>query len=227
VFYPPGLPLTERLAYYARHFSTAELNSSYYRWPKDSAFRTWKRRLPENFRLSVKAPSLLTHVRRLFQPEGWLRRIRHGLSLLGDRRGVLLVQLSPRLVYDHSRLDYFLGQIPRTLRVAVEFRNASWHQESVFRLLEQHGAAYCVMSGAQLPCILRATAEFVYVRLHGPDPQHLDAGSYSDTDRRWWAERIREWDRQRRDVYVYFNNDAQGNAVRNADTLNRLLHLAY
>jgi uncharacterized protein YecE (DUF72 family) len=75
------------------------------------------------------------------------------------------------------------------------------------------------MSGAQLPCILRATAPFVYVRLHGPDPWYLYAGSYSDHDLRWWRDRVREWAAQGRDVFVYFNNDGEGNAVRNAATL--------
>ena len=79
------------------------------------------------------------------------------------------------------------------------------------------------MSGAGLPCVLRATAPFVYVRLHGPDTDHLYAGSYSDDDLRWWADRIREWDRAARDVFVYFNNDGAGNAVRNATTLRGLV----
>jgi uncharacterized protein YecE (DUF72 family) len=79
------------------------------------------------------------------------------------------------------------------------------------------------MSGANLPCILRATAPFVYVRLHGPDHEYLYGGSYSEEDLRWWAERIREWKGQGRDVFAYFNNDGGGNAVRNADTLRWLL----
>ena len=102
------------------------------------------------------------------------------------------------------------------MRVAVEFRHASWHDEGVYALLEQHGAAYCVMSGAGLPCVLRATAPFVYVRLHGPDTGHLYAGSYSDADLGWWATRIGEWAADGRDVYAYFNNDGEGHAVRNA-----------
>jgi uncharacterized protein YecE (DUF72 family) len=93
----------------------------------------------------------------------------------------------------------------------------------VFALLERHGAAYCVMSGAGLPCVLRATAPFVYVRLHGPDPAHLYAGSYPDADLRWWADRVGEWTAQGRDVYAYFNNDGYGHAVRNAETLRALL----
>ena len=75
------------------------------------------------------------------------------------------------------------------------------------------------MSGAHLPCVLRATAPFVYIRLHGPDWNHLYAGSYSDNDLRWWADRIREWEAGGREVFAYFNNDGGGNAVRNADTL--------
>ena len=94
VLYPPGVPPRDRLAYYLQRYSTVELNSSYYRWPRGTAFRSWKRRLPEGFRMSVKAPGLLTHVRRLYGPEGWIARIRRDLGLLGERRGVLLVQLS-------------------------------------------------------------------------------------------------------------------------------------
>ena len=122
-------------------------------------------------------------------------------------------------------MKYFLEQIPQDLRVCFEFRYPSWHKESVFELLEQYATAYCVMSGAHLPCLLRATADFVYVRLHGPDTHHLYGGSYSDNDLGWWAERIDEWNGQGRDVFVYFNNDGEGNAVRNAETLKTLISL--
>ena len=223
VLYPPGLPPRRRLDYYLPRYGTAELNSSFYRWPADAAFTRWRRRLPDRFVLSVKAPRGLTHARRLYGPERWLERIGRGLARLGERRGVLLVQLSPRLALDYPRLAYVLAQLPPGLRAAFEFRHPSWHQEGVFQLLERHGAAYCVMSGAGLPCVLRATARFVYVRLHGPDPHHLYGGSYSDDDLRWWAARVREWGAMGRDVYVYFNNDGGGNAVRNADSLKRLL----
>ena len=79
------------------------------------------------------------------------------------------------------------------------------------------------MSGANLPCVLRATAPAVYLRLHGPDPNALYGGSYSDADLAWWADRVREWQAQGRDVYAYFNNDGGGNAVRNARTLRGML----
>lgn len=223
VLYPDGLPPRERLDRYVRHFATAELNSSYYRWPRDATFARWRRRLPPGFLLSVKAPGLLTHVQRLYAPERWLARIGRALGRLGDRCGVLLVQLSPEFAVDEARLGYFLACVPEGLRVAVEMRHPSWHTERVFALLERYGAAYCVMSGAGLPCVLRATARTVYVRLHGPDRHALYAGSYGEADLRWWAARVREWEGAGHEVFVYFNNDGGGNAVRNAAGLRGLV----
>lgn len=223
VLYPHGTPQRERLTLYVQHFPTVEINSTYYHWPADSTFVSWRRRVPPGFRITIKSPRGLTHGARLYAPETWLERISRGLRALDETCGVLLVQLPPDMAYDHARLDYCLGQLPPWMRVALEFRHPSWHQEAVFELLEQHGAAYCVMSGAQLPCILRATAPFVYVRLHGPDSQYLYAGSYSDDQLRWWAERLHEWQSMGRDVFVYFNNDGYGNAVRNARTLREIV----
>jgi uncharacterized protein YecE (DUF72 family) len=224
VVYPTGLPDARRLEYYVENlFDTVELNASFYRWPKETSFQSWRRRLPPGFELTVKAPRYLTHAKRLFEPETAIARMKTSLDVLGDRLGVVLVQLPPDLGRDDARLDYFLGALPQEWRVAVEFRHESWHVEEVFGLLEQHRAAYVVMSGAKLPCVLRATAGFVYVRFHGPDEQHLYGGSYDDASLRWWADRIHEWLTQGRDVYGYFNNDWSGNAVRNGLTLRELL----
>jgi uncharacterized protein YecE (DUF72 family) len=223
VLYPHGTPLRERLAHYVPRYRTVEVNSTYYRWPTDAAFASWRRRTPDGFVVTVKAPRGLTHAKRLYAPERWVARIAGAMAKLGDRRGVLLVQLPPTMQYDRARLAYFLAQVPPWLRIAVEPRHPSWHQDELFGLLEGSGAAYCVMSGASLPCVLRATAQFVYVRLHGPDHGHLYAGSYSDDDLRWWADRVGEWGAQGRDVYVYFNNDGGGHAVRNAATLRHFL----
>ncbi len=221
--YPHGSPPHERLGHYVRAFDTAELNASFYRWPPDRTFAGWRRRLPEGFVLSVKAPRGLTHARRLYGPEVWVDRIARAWHELGERRGVLLVQLPPSLQRDDARLDWFLGLVPPWIRVAVELRHPSWHDDAVLGLLERHGAAYCVMSGANLPCVLRATAPFVYVRLHGPDHQHLYGGSYSDADLGWWADRVREWRDDGRDVLAYFNNDGDAHAVRNARRLRELV----
>ena len=177
VLYESGTPPRERLDVYARRFSTVELNASFYRWPADRTFTGWRQRLPDGFLLSVKAPRGLTHAKRLYAPEAWIDRMAHCWHELGRRRGVLLVQLPPQFARDDARLSYFLGRLPPWLRVSVEFRNSSWHTDEVFDLLARHNAAYCVMSGSELPWVLRATAPWVYVRMHGPDPHHLYAAA--------------------------------------------------
>jgi len=223
VLYPKGTPASRRLDCYVARFHTVGVNSTFYHWPPDSRFEGWRRRLPEGFLMSVKAPRGLTHGARLYAPETWLTRILRGVQHLGRKMGVLLVQLPPTLPYDHARLAYFLERLPSWPRFAVEFRHESWHREEVFALLESRGVAYCIMSGAHLPCVLRLTAPFAYIRLHGPDPHHLYGGSYPDADLHWWAERIREFVGRGREVFVYFNNDACGFAVQNAATLRTIL----
>ncbi|MCU1404132.1 MAG: sensor histidine kinase [Glaciihabitans sp.] len=223
VLYPPGLPARDRLARYVEHFDTVELNASFYRGPPATTFASWRRRLPDGFTMSVKAPRGLTHAKKLYDPDAWVQRIEAGWHSLLERRAILLVQLPPTMERDDARLDYFLGRLPWWIRSTVEFRHPSWLHNDVFALLERHGSAYCVMSGAGLPCVLRTTADFVYVRLHGPDHNHLYGGSYSDADLAWWADRIREWESGGRDVFAYFNNDGGGNAVRNAQTLRGML----
>jgi uncharacterized protein YecE (DUF72 family) len=223
VLYPPGLAAAKRLSYYVKTFDTVELNASFYRWPKDATFAGWRDQLPDGFRMSVKAHRGLTHYRRLSSPEPWIERFEHCWQLLGDRRGVLLVQLHPEQRRDDARLDSFLSSVPPSIRVAVELRHPSWNDPAVYSLLESHRAAYVVMSGANLACVPRATTDLVYVRMHGPEPATLYTGSYTSGDLRWWAERIADWDNEGRDVWMYFNNDLGGHAVRNALSLRELL----
>lgn len=227
VLYPPRTPPGRRLAVYAAEFDTVELNASFYRWPRDSTFAGWRQRLPDGFTMSVKAHRGLTHFRRLTGPEPWVERFRRCWDALGDRAEALLVQLHPdfeRGQHDGlERLDHFLTVMPDHIPVAVEIRHPSWDAPEVFRLLERHGAGYVVMSGAGLRCIPRATGRLVYIRLHGPDQHSRYHGSYPEHELRRWADRIRSWQDEGRDVDVYFNNDLGGHAVRNARTLRRLL----
>ena len=222
VLYEPSLAPKDRLRRYTQEFDTVELNASFYRWPQQQTFRGWRDRLPPGFRMSVKAPRGLSHGRRLYRPEIWTPRRVDCLHELGERRGPLLVQLPPDQERDDDRLDYFLRGLPEWMRLAVELRHHSWVVDPVFDLLSRHNATYVVMSGAGLPCVLRATSTTVYLRLHGPDHDHLYAGSYSEADLCWWADRIREWHRQHLDVFAYFNNDGYGHAVTNARRLRTL-----
>jgi len=223
VLYPPKTPVAKRLALYVEEFDTVELNASFYRWPRDATFAGWRQRLPDGFTMAVKAHRGLTHFRRLRSPEPWIDRFERCWRALGDRAEALLVQVHPELERDDARLEHFLGLMPRWIPVAVELRHASWTDPAVFALLERHGAAYVVMSGAGLACIPRATCGLVYVRLHGPQPASLYTGSYSDDELRQWADRLLAWHDEGRRVDVYFNNDLEGHAVRNARRLKELV----
>lgn len=223
VLYPRGLPAARRLTRYAEVFDTVELNASFYRWPRDSTFAAWRAELPDGFTMSVKAHRGLTHYRRLVGPEPWIERFERCWQLLGDRHGVLLVQLHPEQRRDDARLASFLGSVPTTIRVAVELRHPSWNDPAVYAVLKRHRAAYVVISGGGLACIPRATTDLVYVRMHGPDRDAMYTGSYSPGDLRRWADRITDWDVAGRDVWLYFNNDLGGHAVRNALSLRELL----
>ena len=219
IVYPRSASSLGRLDEYVRRFATIEVNNTFYRWPKEEVFTTWHDRTPADFVFSIKASRGLTQFRKLNDPVPWLERMDAGLRRLGDKMGVLVLQLPPHFPYNLDRLAGFLEVAPSWPRLAIEFRHPSWHRDETFALLERRGVAYCVMSGANLACVLRATAPFVYVRLHGPDTEHLYGGSYPDADLRWWADRIGEWAGQGRDVFAYFNNDGHGHAVRNADRL--------
>ncbi|MBS4729782.1 DUF72 domain-containing protein [Mycobacterium sp. SM1] len=226
MLYPPGLPPARRLARYAEVFDTVELNSSFYRWPADATFAGWREQLPARFTMSVKAHRGLTHYRRLASPEPWIERFQRCWRALGDHHGVLLVQLHPdqhRDSVSQARLTAFLAVLPAQIWVAVELRHPSWNDPAVYRLLERHRAAYVVMSGAGLACTPRATTDLVYVRMHGADPDTRYAGSYSADELRSWADRIAGWGDKGRDVWVYFNNDVRGHAVRNALALRQLV----
>ena len=226
VLYRPGLPSARRLARYVEVFDTVELNASFYRWPKDSTFAGWRDQLPTGFAMSVKAHRGLTHYRRLASPEPWIERFERCWRLLGDRQGVLLIQLRPdqqRDISSQERLDSFLHRVPAPIRVAVELRHPSWNDPAVYQLLERHRAAYVVMSGGGLACVPQATTDLVYIRMHGPDQGPIYAGSYSNDELRRWADRIAQWDRDGRDVWVYFNNDLGGHAVRDALSVRELL----
>lgn len=223
VLYPPGTPAARRLSRYVEAFDTVELNASFYRWPKDSTFAGWREQLPPGFTMSVKAHRGLTHYRRLASPEPWIERFESCWRTLGDRHGVLLVQLHPEQQRDDERLDSFLSGVPAWIRVAVELRHPSWNDPAVFEVLERRRAAYVVMSGAGLQCLPRATTDLVYVRMHGPDPDAMYEGSYPEQELRRWAGLIADWDTAGKDVWMYFNNDLGGHAVRNALRLRELL----
>jgi uncharacterized protein YecE (DUF72 family) len=215
VFYPPDVPQKRWLEYFAEHFDTVEINSSYYHMPRASVCAAWKHRTPEGFLFVMKMNGLVTHRRRLVGVEGMLTDFLAAVDELGEKLGPVLVQLPPRFGADVPRLDSFLRLCPGDYRWAVEFRDPSWLCEEVYGVLRRHNAALVVHDLiADHP--RQITADFVYIRYHGPQKY---SGCYPDDYLRAQGRQIRKDLRSGRDVYAYFNNDVEGFAVRNAATL--------
>jgi len=221
VFYAWDLPMREWLKHYAARFATVELNNSFYRLPSQDAFHRWKEAAPSGFTYAVKANRYITHMKKLGGVEEALPRFLDRARLLGDRLGPILYQLPPFWACNVERLRAFLDLLPGDLKHVFEFRHPSWLNEAVFSLLEAHGAALCIVSLPEFPCLLRATGPLVYIRLHGAEAKY--ASRYSERELQWWSEQILGFMRDGKDVYAYFNNDACGYAVQNALRLRELL----
>jgi uncharacterized protein YecE (DUF72 family) len=221
-FYPPGE--APSLAYYAKRFDTVEINNSFYRLPAAETFQSWRDRSPPGFLFAVKASRFITHMKKLTDPEGGFEKFFAAVAHLGPKLGPVLFQLPPRWRCNLDRLERFLETIaPKRLRCAFEFRNETWFGPQLEALLSRHNAAFCIYDIAQRRSPLTATADFVYIRLHGPEAAAY-AGSYGDAALRDWAERIRAWRSEGRDVFCYFDNDQKAYAAADALRLNAMLH---
>ena len=217
VFYPPKLPQSKWLEFYTGHFSTVELNNSFYRLPSEQAFSNWRATPPESFRYAVKVSRFITHIKRLkdvAEPiETFLARARH----LNEKLGPLLYQLPPNMHRNDERLEGFLSLLPKGLRHVIEFRHQSWLDEEVFDILRRHNTGFCVFDMPGLPCPLLATADFAYIRFHGSSGLYFSC--YSDEELEVWARRISGLAKDLDTVYIYFNNDAEGFAIKNAQAM--------
>jgi uncharacterized protein YecE (DUF72 family) len=221
-FYPADISDHGMLDYYIQHFDTVELNNSFYRLPTPEAFDTWSNRTGPNFVLAVKGSRFITHNKKLKDPENALDNLIPRVARLGKKLGPLLFQLPPRWRVNAERLEYFLQVLPRELRYTFEFRDTSWITPDIARLLQKSNAAFCIYELAGYRSPSWVTADFAYVRLHGPTVGKYQ-GSYSKECLRDWARQIESWAKQLKAIYVYFDNDQNGYAASNALTLKRMV----
>lgn len=218
--YPDGVPQRAWLEEYAVRFRTVEVNNAFYRLPERSTFERWRDQTPDGFRMAVKVSRYLTHVKRLREPEEPVARLLDRARGLGDRLGPYLLQLPPNLKAEPERLDACLSAFPDDVRVAVEPRHESWWTDEVEAVLAAHDAALCWADRRGRPVTpLWRTAGWGYVRLHEGTAQPRP--SYGRRALTTWWERIRAAWPAGSDVWVFFNNDHGGAAVRNAETLLR------
>lgn len=221
IFYPAKLAKAAWLEFYARHFNTVELNNSFYRLPSENAFATWYHSSPPDFTFAVKVSRFITHIKRLKNTGEALDNFITRARILSEKLGPLLYQLPPNLHRNDEVLEAFLSSLPQGMRHVFEFRHHSWLEEEVFAILHRYNVGLCVFDMPFLTCPLVATADFAYIRFHGSD--ELYASCYSDEELADWAEKLANLAANLEAAYIYFNNDAEGFALRNAETLRSYL----
>lgn len=225
-FYPKDLKPSEWLPYYSRHFDTVELNNPFYRLPSEKAFEGWRKGTPPGFVFAVKASRFITHIKRLKDPEASVGLFLERASGLREKLGPVLFQLPPSWPFNAPRLEGFLRYLRRQsvvqrLRAVLEVRHKSWLDPQAFKLLEEAGVALCCADWPDLPVEGPVTADFVYLRRHGP--ASLYSSSYSEEALAEEARKVKGWLKQGLDVYIYYNNDAYGYALENALRLKALI----
>jgi uncharacterized protein YecE (DUF72 family) len=221
-FYPKGLPIKNELQYYASQFPTTELNGVFYRTPTREAVRSWREQTGKDFVFAWKASKFITHWKRLSEKSvNSLELLEERLSLLGEKAGPVLFQLPPNFVADAGRLASFLKLLSKKRRYSFEFRHPGWYAPRILRLLSEHNISLCLSDHHDAPAPWKRTADFVYVRGHGPGGRYRD--HYPPEVLGHWAKRIRSWKRQGCDVYVYFDNDQKSAAPADALKLRQLL----
>lgn len=230
VFYPPDLPQSKWLEFYARQFQAVEINASFYHQMSRKIYEGWAKRTPQDFLFTVKGSRFITHIKRLKDCQEPVKRFLESVGGLGEKLGVILWQLPPRWAFDKLKLEKFLEDFrvsSEKFRVSVsqafEFRDKSWLNEKVYAILREHNAALVIQDSPNWPTEEVITADFTYLRFHGRDS--LYGSCYNKKEIEEWAGKIKKWQNKGLDVYAFFNNDAHGYAVRNARELKELIKL--
>lgn len=217
-FYPSHLSRRNWLEFYAKNFNSVEVNASFYRLPFKNMVKGWKNKTPGNFLLSFKGSQLITHKKKLKDVKKYLNQFHQRIKLV-EKIGVVLWQLPPNFKINIDRLKQFLEWLDSDLRHCVEFRHKSWYDEEVYDLLRDYNIGFCIISAPNMPLTVQVTSDFAYIRWHGVHDWYKY--EYTDKQLNQWANIIKNLDVDT--VFGYFNNDYQGNAIKNCWTLKKLV----
>jgi uncharacterized protein YecE (DUF72 family) len=217
-FYPKEVPARRWLSWYAEQFLTAEINGSFYRTPSLEAVRHWRQETPDGFVFAWKASKFITHWKRLSSNcRNSLDLMETRLAVLEPKVGPILFQLPPQLKFKKDLLGGFIKLLKRKREYVFEFRDQSWYHAASLSILRDHNIALCFSDHHVAPAPWSVTANFVYIRGHGPTGKYH--GRYAKTTLDWWARQIRQWRRKGLKVYCYFDNDQKSAAPKDAQRL--------
>jgi uncharacterized protein YecE (DUF72 family) len=211
-----GVPQAEWLSYCAERFTGIEVNGTFYRLQSRATFQKWRDQTPSEFRFAIKGHRYITHNKNLREVDDSIATSKERAEPMGEKLAAVLWQLPARLTKKMERLEKFLEGLEswREVRHAMEFRDKSWFDEEVAECLSRHRVAVCQSDAPDFPLWDEVTTDLVYVRLHGHTRKY--ASRYSGRLLDKWAEKTRNWLDERREVHVYFDNDAEGHAPNDA-----------
>ena len=221
LFYPADLPKSKWFEYYARHFNTVEINNTFYHLPKEQSVQRWRKIAPKGFLYSVKANRYITHVQKIKDTTESLQRLFERINILKGKLGPVLYQLPPSLHIDLERLEAFIKLLPKRKNTIFEFRHKSWYCDDTFKLLKKFKTGFCIhdMPGKESPRVV--TSNIIYIRFHGTTSRY--SGSYTKSQLQNWAKWFKEQSKNASGIYIYFNNDAHGHAIKNALQLKEII----
>ena len=216
-FYPEGLPQTKWFDFYCKHFSTLELNVTFYRFPQLSFLETWYKKSPSDFRFSVKAPRAITHYKKFNDTNALIssfyETINNGLK---EKLGPVLFQMPPQFNYTEERLERIINSLDNSFINVLEPRHVSWWRDDVYNELGKHNISFCGMSHPLLPDDVIQNTSQIYYRFHGVPL--LYTSSYADDFLKKITNAIKS-NPSTKEAWIYFNNDSQVAAIENAKTM--------
>lgn len=221
VFYPLGLSQNRWLEHYTKFFNCVELNVTFYRLVQKKTFQNWYNRTPKDFSFVAKGSRFITHIKKIKQVKEPLNLFIDSARGLKEKIAAILWQLPPSFKKDLKRLEAFLKLLKETqIRQAFEFRNETWFDKEVYSLLKDYNACLCIAHSGRFPCIKEVTADFLYLRFHGAGSV-IYSCNYSDNELKEWVDFVKKF--KNKGIFVFFNNDAYGYAVKNALRFRELL----
>lgn len=225
--YPSPFENSSRLTFYASLFNSIEINSSFYKTPKDATVARWAASVPDNFRFTFKLSKEITHIKDFNFSETDVEAFLKAINSVKDKKGCLLIQFPPSTGYEYIvQLDRLLSCIRQNetshWNLAIEFRNKSWYHKNTYNLLNSFGASLVIhdIPKSATP-LINHKSDFIYIRFHGPAGNYRD--SYSEDFLYDYATFISERIEEGKVVYIYFNN-TMGDAFNNLKTFNGILN---
>jgi uncharacterized protein YecE (DUF72 family) len=225
LYYPTGVKVADWLPFYARSFSSTEINGSFYRLPSEETVKRWVEQVPPDFTFCPKMSRFLTHMKKLKDPEEPLERFFGVFEYMKRKMGPVLIQLPPQLKFNYDVAIYFYRLLTTTYssyQFVVEVRHDSWLEPDSISLMNQYQIGFVISHSHQaFPYMELVTAKHIYVRFHGPG--HLYASSYSEALLQEYAGKFCRWREEGHVVWAYFNNDVHGYAVTDALRLKEMV----